>query len=56
MVCRVGMTQPAVWIAWLNGVAASHWQKSRMTASDTASLIGRSETETKLLTVRQGDP
>src|SRR5579862_9377568 len=55
MVCRAGMTQPAVWIVWLSGVAASHLQKSLSTTSIMRSLIGRRQAEAELLTVRQSD-
>ena len=55
IVCSAGMIQPAVWIVWLTGVAASHLQKSLRTASIMTSLIGGRQTETQLLAVRQRD-
>ena len=53
MVCSVGMTQPAVWIAWLSAVAASHLAKSPMMAPVTTSLIGGRKAEAQFLAVRQ---
>src|ERR1700739_3945326 len=56
MVCRVGMIQPAVWMVWLSGVAASQPENSLMVASIMTSLIGRRrQAVTQLLTVRQRD-
>src|ERR1700739_2121389 len=56
MVCRVGMIQPAVWMVWLSGVAASHPENSLIVASIMTSLIGRRrQAVTQLLTVRQRD-
>src|ERR1700741_387918 len=56
MVCRVGMTQPAVWMVWLSGVAASQPENSLIVASIMTSLIGRRrQAVSQLLTVRQGD-
>src|ERR1700678_3446151 len=49
------MTQPAVWIVWLNAVAASHLAKSPTMAPVMTSLVGGLQAETEHLTVRQSD-
>src|ERR1022692_3734527 len=49
------MIQPVVWIVLLSGVAASHLQKSRRTASIMKLLIGGRQAVTEHLTARQSD-
>src|ERR1700691_1578900 len=56
MVCRVGITQPVVWMVWLSEVAASQPENSLIVASIMTSLIGRRrQAVTEFLTVRQCD-
>src|ERR1700733_4436250 len=56
MVCRVGIIQPAVWMVWLSGVAASQPENSLTVASIMTSLIGRrGQAVHQFLTVRQRD-
>src|SRR3984957_9511453 len=56
MVCRLGITQPAVWMEWLSWVVASQRENSLSTASTLMSLIGgRRQAVAQLLAVRQRD-